>query len=150
MESNLIKFKKELTMSYDNFKKPIMLENLEALAQIIQNIILIEKGTYPNQPNLGVGISNYLFELGSANTLSDLKIEIEKQISSNINAPEFTIQTDVKMIKSSQELFNSLSISIIIKYFEYSNNDIEEKSTSFNILFGGHSKTKKIVSKIIL
>ena len=116
-------FGKELYLDENNFGQPYELNNLEGLAQTIQNIIIIEKGTYPNTPNFGVGISNYLFELLDNITLSELTNSINNQISTYIN---------------------SIKVSIHLSDQEQS------EGIAFDYLFAGNTNNKKFISKLII
>lgn len=150
IEENRINFKKELLIDIDIFKKPIELEGLNALAQVIQNLIIIEPGTYPNQPELGVGISNYLFEFLDDLTARDLKNNIDNQIARFINFGDAEITSEIKVSNSNGKT-NTLLITIVIENLnaQFSLND-ENRYLGFNLLFGVNNNTNKLVSKIVL
>lgn len=133
-----IRFKKEVLFEGER-------EGLEALAQTIQNLILIEPGTYPNQPDLGVGISNYLFEILDDKIIYEINNKIEKQISEFINHENIEVTCSVKKLKDPKTTrANTLSISINIV------NIIKEKQINIHYLFAGNTKTKKVVSEIYI
>lgn len=134
-----IRFKQELL--FEGYR-----EGLEALAQTIQNLILIEPGTYPNQPNLGVGISNYLFEIFDDKTVYEVNKKIENQISEFITHENINVTCSVKKLKDTKTTrANTLSISITLV------NMIKDSSTIvLNYLFAGNTRTKKIVSEIYI
>ena len=54
-------------------------EGLETIASNIVCLLYTRKGEYPNDPNFGVGIEGYLFELQDQWLSSSLEGEIEKQ-----------------------------------------------------------------------
>lgn len=131
----------ELILEQNNFHRLEMRTNLHALAQLIQNICFIEKGTYPNQPNLGVGIENYVFEKADEGTLATLEEEISSQIEKFIpNNYIITTNVEKKNIKN----FFSLLLTFTIKDTE---NDIE---TTFGMIFGRNQKSQKVVSKLLV
>jgi len=150
--TNDIPFKKELLLDIDMFQKPAVREDMTALAQVIQNLIIIEKGTYPNQPELGVGISNYLFEIGDSVTIESLSVEIEDQIEKFINPVDFDIQIDIKLIESKDKKYNTLAIGIIVKRVSINSvtDEVDEEYSYAQLLFGGNTSNKKIVSKILV
>jgi phage baseplate assembly protein W len=53
---------------------------LDVIVDDILSLIHINKGEYPNDPELGVGIKYYLFELIDENIALDIESEIEKQV----------------------------------------------------------------------
>ena len=73
-------YKKELLFSIDNFNRPAEYENTLALAKLIQNLILMEPGTYPNMPEMGVNIGKYRFEFLDSQLIRLLKDKITEQI----------------------------------------------------------------------
>ena len=139
-----IRFQKEIVMESDSFNNPIYREGLESLAQVIQNLIIIEKGTYPNQPDLGVGIANYLFEILDLTTISEMKNNIEDQIDKFINHPYINVQVDIKKLEDLDKV-KSNTLGIIVTLI----NTVTNSETSYTYLFAGNNKTKKVVSKLI-
>jgi phage baseplate assembly protein W len=119
-----------------------MRTDLLAFAQVIQNILIIEKGTYPNQPLLGVGIENYIFELFNDYTTNELKTEIITQINKFVTS-DYDIDIDISKDTNTQNL------TVLNLTFTISSNTSEEYSI-FSIIFGGENKTKKTISKIIV
>ena len=79
-------FRKELLLDINQYAKPAEREELDALAQTVQNLILMHKGTIPNDPNMGVGISRYLFEILDNQTISEIQLEIESQVARYIDS----------------------------------------------------------------
>lgn len=135
-------FRDELLLDGNSFKEPKKLEDLEALAQTIQNIIIINPGTYPSDPRLGVGIGNYLFEFMDSITINEITSNIEKQIDMFVVHPDISVNVSVK------ELNSSVSSSVKGLYIEISLYSIEdENATSINLVVAGNTSTKKIISK---
>lgn len=66
----------------------------EAIVQMIQNICFIEPGTYPNDPDLGLGIENEQFELIDSNYTDKLKNKLDLMIESYIPT-DYYIETRV-------------------------------------------------------
>ena len=72
--------KKELGLAFNNFKQPAFKKNLEALSQLILNLMFLVPGTYPNLPEMGINIKQYQFEFLTDNNLRDIEDSIFKQI----------------------------------------------------------------------
>lgn len=134
-------FKNELVLEKNSFNTMTIREDKTALAQVIQNLLFIEKGTYPNQPELGIGIENYLFEKIDKGTCSVLKDNIKEQIE-KFAPSEYLIdvQVESKIINSNVALLISFSIK----------DTSEMTDTRFGVLVGKSEKTKKTISKLIV
>ena len=136
-------FKQEPILQGDDFNNPIYRQDLESLAQVIQNLIIIEKGTYPNQPDLGVGIANYMFELLDSTTLYAVQTDIEEQIEQFISHNNISIKVNVKIIENiTTTKANTLGISITILDL------INDTTNEIDYVFAGNIKSKKIVSRL--
>lgn len=128
---------------YNNFK-----EGKLALAQTIQNLCLIEPGTYPNNPELGLGIENYIFEFSDNTTINKLRSSLDEQINRFIST-EHKVTSNIITTKLGQK--DVLVVSIIIS--DISNIDIvndteKEKQEPINIVFGINNN--QLVSEIII
>lgn len=143
------KFRKELLMDINDFQKPAYRSNLEALAQTIQNIILIDPGTYPNDPNFGCGISYYLFEFNDSVTITELQSKIDEQITKYALHPDVTVSTNVSSSRAMNGRMSILTIDVSI--YETSSNKAtgEKEAVSFSYMFAGNTETKTIVSRIM-
>lgn len=137
-------FRKELLMDINQYAKPAEREELDALAQTVQNLILIHKGTIPNDPNFGVGISRYLFEILDSQTLSEIQLEIESQIARYIIHPNTIVSANVSKLNNSMIGVNSLKITVTISTIKDSSEAIE-----LNFAFAGNKRTQRVVSKLI-
>ena len=135
------RFKNELVLNRSSFNLLDQRVDKHALAQTIQNILIMRKGTYPNQPELGVGIEDYLFELADADTLRNIKVEIDKQIKMFIPT-NYNIEFEVE--NGSRDRMSILSITFDI------NKTGETTSTAFQVLFGKADRENKIVSRLIV
>jgi len=71
--------KKELSLSLNSFGNPLELSGKKAWISQIVSLIMLEPGTYPSNPLMGVGLKKYEFEvLDSA--LSKLRDLVSTQI----------------------------------------------------------------------
>lgn len=76
---------KEYCLSVDNFKQPRVYENQQAIAILLTRLILLEPGSDPLHPDMGVGVVNYRYGLGK---LDELKNRVNDQIK--VYLPCFT------------------------------------------------------------
>jgi len=142
--NNIIIFKKEILLAEDGLFSQTYREDLEAYAQVIQNILIIEKGTYPNMPDLGIGIKNYLFEIYSSELVTELESEIRKQ--TRTYAPVNGIELDIDINYENKILYIKFSI-----YREDGTDIIKnEQSLSFYLLYGLQESTNILKSKLII
>ncbi|ALN97966.1 putative baseplate protein [Bacillus phage vB_BpuM-BpSp] len=136
-------FKDELLLEKNNFGSNASRKKLEALAQTIQNIIIIERGTYPNQPELGVGIENYQFEFSDDITMNELKSSISNQIERFIPNNDI-VDFEINTIK------NKSNRSVLFIQFLVSGNDEYQSVYTLNLVFGKDRDNSNIISKIYL
>jgi len=142
-DDSVFVFDDELLLAKSIYNTTAKREGVEALAQTIQNLMFVEPGTYPNQPNLGVGIENYEFEFLDSATMYDLKEKVDANIKKFINT-YYHIDFDVDTIK------NSLGKNVLFFIFSVSDNDSYTSVSQINILFGKDKDNNKVISKIIL
>ena len=71
---------REHTLSTNSFKKPRVLTGKPAIATLLVRLILLEPGTDPNHPEMGIGlVSKYRFL--TEELALDLMDNIKKQVS---------------------------------------------------------------------
>lgn len=68
----------EYCMSVDNFKTPVVYKNQQAIAILLTRLILLEPGSDPLHPDMGVGITQYRYGI---NNLGELKRNVKDQIT---------------------------------------------------------------------
>ena len=68
---------REYCMSIDNFKHPVVYKNQQAIAVLLTRLILLEPGSNPLHPDMGVGITKYRY---GVNNLEELKQNVHNQI----------------------------------------------------------------------
>lgn len=135
------KFKNELVLEENNFHILEQRTDKVALAQTIQNLIIFHKGNYPNQPQLGIGIEDYLFELLTGDLTTTLEMEIDGQIKAFIPT-EYNVNFEVINQKINGLVALAINFSIEDKY--------AETVTEFGLVFGRNQKSKKLVSKLVI
>ena len=88
--------RKEYCLSLDNFNRPAELNGGEAVAYLIARLIMLEPGSDPLHPTMGVGL-----------------VSIKNQIS--IWLPDFVSDTDISLIVTPDKVLN---VEIILKSTE--------------------------------
>lgn len=111
---------KEYLLSINNFGRSKVLTDEAAIASLLTRLILLEPGTNPLMPTMGVGIVSkyrYLFE----SSADDLKRDIEYQVNT------FLPQANCANVELIYNADNSVDIAITIDdtIFVYRSNDLE-------------------------
>ena len=74
----------ELTFQVNDFRQPKVLTNYYQVAKRLQNLVLMKKGTMPNDYDMGLDINSYRFEYRNDKTQnlikSDLQVQIDKYL----------------------------------------------------------------------
>ena len=73
---------REYCMSVDNFKRPLIYKNQQAIAILLTRLILLNPGSDPLHPEMGVGITNYRYAFGR---LDELKLRVKQQIDTYLS-----------------------------------------------------------------
>lgn len=97
---------KEYLLSVDNFNNPKVTEGQEAIAMMLLRIILLEPGSDPLHPDMGVGIKNYRYSLSR-------KSIIENAIMTQINQymPEFST-SEVNIVEITSQKVCNIEITV--------------------------------------
>ena len=72
---------REYLCSVDKFNKPVVRTKQSAIALLLLRLIILEPGSDPLHPDMGVGIRRYRYTM---NTLNELKQRIKDQIDTYI------------------------------------------------------------------
>ena len=72
--------KREFFLSIDNFGTVSSYEGLVSFARLVQRLIIMEPRSYPDDPDMGVGIGNYEFEFMDDITIGNISEKIQTQI----------------------------------------------------------------------
>jgi len=91
---------KEYCMAVDSFKKPVVFEHEQAIAVLLTRLILLNPGSDPLHPDMGVGITNYRFLLGK---VEELEQRVHDQVQTYLqcfSSPE------VKIVVTEDKLCN--------------------------------------------
>lgn len=68
---------REYLLSVDSFKKPEVLTGQQAVCMMLLHLIVLDPGSDPLHPDMGVGIRNYRYAFGR---LDELKQRVHNQI----------------------------------------------------------------------
>lgn len=129
----------ELFLSVNDSDK---LKGMTATAQQICNLLLIEPGTYPSEPLLGIGIEGEQFELLDSFKLDSLKTKIENQIERYIITDyDIKINLTTKSV-STVDTSKVLVIDIIIR-------DISGTEETYTALYL-RDNTNKLISRVLI
>lgn len=136
----------EFLLNFNDFENQEIVNDMEALAMIFQRIILFRKGDFPNQPELGVGIEDYVFELMEPATINKIENEIKYQCERF--APTnytYTVKVEQMQVKG-----NGKKSAIAVFFYISKYNEENSNEPSFAILFNKSRKESKMLSKIYI
>lgn len=71
--------KMELSLNINNFDEPDKLSGPKAWVNLILTLIYMDKGTYPESPEMGIGIMDYDFQIVDE-VVDDLEEAINEQV----------------------------------------------------------------------
>jgi len=89
----------EMQMSINSFRQSAYETGVRAIALRAQNLLLMEKGTYPDAMDMGVGIGMYLFE----SITEDLVILLQSEISGQLREYLPDILVDEVRVERAEE-----------------------------------------------
>ena len=135
-------FNKELLLGFTPFYQQSEYTDMQSLAKLFQNILIFKQGNFPNQPELGVGIEDYLFELITDDLINELQQKITYQC--NRFAP-----TDYSYDVKIEKLKNEKNRSTLAIYFYLSKYSSDNGEPDVGILVQG-MPNKSVLSQIYL
>ena len=104
---------REYLFSVNQYNEPLVVEGKAAIALMLIRIILLEPGSDPLHPKMGVGIKNYRY---SFNQLEELKAKVEEQIRTYL--PEFQNAT-VALNRTEDKLCNiEITINDVVYIYD--------------------------------
>lgn len=129
MNTEMEKQTKEACLTTDEFNKPRILEGRDAISTLLVHLILLEPGTYPSRPEMGVGIvSRYRYS--DTADIAQLALDIEDQISTFL--PEFEgVDIDVSTEKNDN---NEILIDIFANGVLYRYETAEQKNNKIGLI----------------
>lgn len=97
------------------------LRGINAVIKNIQRLLFIEKGTYPFDPEVGLGIHRYLFEPADERTKESIESDIARVVRTY--EPRASADVNVTFFKN----IKGFNINMFIKY------EGQEKTVSINV-----------------
>lgn len=91
---------REYLMSVNKINEPVVERKQRAIALLLLRLILLDPGSDPLHPNMGVGIRKYRF---SVNTLEELRSRIADQIATYL--PDF-LASEINIVINSDRTCN--------------------------------------------
>ena len=105
--------KQEFTLEVSGFKEAKVSSGLSGLAKNIETLIIMDKGSYPDLMDMGVGIEDYEFEFLTPETISSIRYEVKEQIRKYI--PNNNVQeVVVEALDNDDKLKRSIGIMITL------------------------------------
>lgn len=98
--------KKEYMLSVDSLSKPKVLQGQEAIATLLIRLLLLNPGSNPLHPDMGVGLEKYRYCIGK---IDELKSNIQTQMDTFL--PEFSY-SDVQLIEDGAQKICNIEITI--------------------------------------
>lgn len=87
---------REYVCSINNFNEPVVYSKERAIGVLLTRLILLEPGSNPLHPDMGVGIKRYRYTI---KTLDKLKKRVEEQIKTYL--PCFTSSSvDIELLEN--------------------------------------------------
>ena len=97
---------REFLFSTNEYNEPVRVTGKSAIALLLIRLILLDPGSDPLHPDMGVGLKSYRY---SINELEELKSEIERQVE--LFLPDFQDAT-VALVGTAKEKVCNIEISI--------------------------------------
>lgn len=112
---------KEYGLSTNSFRQPKEYEDADAIFVLIKRLILLNPGTYPNHPKMGVGLfKNWKF--ADMDDMGLLRKEIEQQITQYL--PQYQLSEVSIKKKGEKELAISIQVENIIYTMETTDGEL--------------------------
>lgn len=120
----------EACLTTDEFNRPKILKGREAISTLLIHLILLEPGTYPSRPEMGVGlISRYRYN--DEESMKKLKQDIEDQV--NLYIPEFnSVNVDISLAKDS--LNNDIVLEIYLDDVLYKYETAQQENNKIGLI----------------
>jgi len=135
--------KNECFLQINDFGSVSMYGDLTALARLIQRLIIMHPMSYPDEPEMGVGIESYEFEFMDNITLSELTDKIKNQIDKYI--PNSFIGNILVDVIDTDKSGKKNTIGVLVNLTK-----TKDDKNNMILTFDKVGKTGKIESKIYI
>lgn len=142
-------FRTELLLDDTPYQTENSFKNKEALAQTIQNLLVLHKGNMPNDPDMGVGISDYVFELEDLETMRELESIIKDQIGKYIT--HYLLHVDVNVEKYSDPGTPNKVHTVLIQIDITDDQFVDPAKNTNSLIYAvaANKVTKKTITELI-
>lgn len=113
---------KEYVLSINDIKQPKVLEGKEAIATLLVRLILLEPGTIPDKPLMGVGLKSYRYS--DKEGVSDLRKRISSQITTYL--PRYQGADVTVKLNSNKTLTIGIAIDGVLYKYETEEQSVNE------------------------
>jgi phage baseplate assembly protein W len=93
---------KDFIFKQGEYGKAEEVTDAAAVVLAIKNILLSRKGNFPFNPNFGMNLIKYQFDLINELSISDIKAELEEQIAKYIPSME-NVFVDIRIVENPDE-----------------------------------------------
>lgn len=131
--------KREFFLTYDNYKNCKSVSELKGVAQLINTLLLLKPGTYPNSPEMGINIKKYQFELIDEQRKDEIRDEIIDQIRKYIMSSAI-VQLSLNVFEHEGNMIMGLAFSI---------SSIEANMVENFLIFAKQSKLTKDINTFL-
>ena len=107
---------REYMLSVDNLSKPKVLEGREAIAHLIIRLLLLNPGSNPLHPDLGVGLVDFRFCIGRVKELED---RVRSQMQTYLTEFSFS---NVRVVEISAQKICNIEITVGDTVYVYDSN----------------------------
>lgn len=97
---------REYMLSVDNLSRPKVLTDQEAIAHLLIRILLLNPGSNPLHPDMGVGLKDYRFCIGR---VQELEERIKNQIRTYMTEFAFS---EVKVVEITEQKICNIEITV--------------------------------------
>ena len=117
---------REYLLTVDEFSNPQVVEGKSAIALLLSRLILLEPGSDPLHPDMGVGIKKFRFD-ANKDVLYEIQKVIEKQVETYL--PSFQ-GTEVELALTEDKILN-INITVGDTTYVYTS-EVTKQDTSLN------------------
>jgi len=120
--------KAELTLSTNAFNQPLEYSGKNAWTKLIIDLLLTEPGTYPSNPEIGIGLKNYDFNFIDS---AVLELQEKLQYQTKTFLPDLPI-TDLSVVNQAIDGKNYLFILIAFSTSQYGTESVVVAAENVN------------------
>jgi hypothetical protein len=140
--------KKEFFLDIDDYGECASYEGLFAIAKLLQTLFLLIPGTYPNHPEMGIGLTEYQFEFMDDETKNELQFKANRQIGKYL--PTYKIMGVTISFVKDDATGKQNTLSVLVNIANDDTGDVLDAMNSMVLTFEQLGKTGKIVSKLYI